>query len=108
MQFLEADTVILVDASANLRPGVIRHHELSTTDDIDLDSNMTHFLTPKRMLLLCDELYGYMPRTIVFTIGGHAFGYGEDFSAIIKMRINRLIAKIQTKIRELNEERQYV
>lgn len=107
MQFVEADAVILVDASADIQPGMINRTQLDTIDDIDVDTTMTHFFTPKRMLLLCDELYGYTPRTVLFTIGGHSFGYGEGFSAIIRMRIDRLVAKVLAQIRALNEEFQY-
>lgn len=107
-QIVETDVLIVVDASASIRPGAIRRTQLSSTDPKEANTSITHFLTPQRMLLLCEQLYGYAPPTLLYTIGGYDFGYGEGFSAIVRLRLNRLIDKILTEIQDLEEVTDYV
>lgn len=107
LQFKETDWLFIVDASTCIRPGAIKCTQLPHIDQTELDSYGTHFLTPQRTLLLCEQLYGYAPKTKLFTIGGEDFDYGEGFSALIKLRLDRLVEKIETEIHKIMEVAYY-
>jgi len=107
-QIIETDVLLIIDASASIRPGAINRTQLSSTDPNETYTSSSHFLTPQRMLLLCEQLYEYAPYTLLYTIGGYNFGYGKGFSAIVSLRLNRLVDKILTEIQDIMEVADYV
>lgn len=98
----DVDVVIFVDACLGQKPGVIQRFTL-TRDKNTVNSLMTHHLSPERMLYLCERLYGQRPQGMAFTITGYDFGYGEGLSAVVEMRLPRLVASIANTVRQLSQ-----
>lgn len=103
-EFAVADVVLLVDADARLKPGVINHEFLSV--DADQNHRITHFMRPHYMLWICKQIYRYAPETVLFSIGGYDFEYGEGLSAIVNLRLNRLVDQLAQFITQHSTMRQ--
>lgn len=102
--FKAVDKLILVDASADLPAGVIERRQITCGD---VHNRATHTITIHWLLSLCNAVYGCAPETVIFTIGGLDFGYGEGLSAMIELRLNRLVEYITEEIQAVMEVGDY-
>jgi len=91
----QAETVIFLDASVSVPPGVIACRELQT-DKTSL-SSFTHQISPEALLALSEELYGCRPEhAYLLTIGGASFDLQEGLSEPVRHVIPQAIERIKT------------
>ena len=79
----EAELVIFVDASAELKPGEVRSQEVRAR--AVSPEAFTHSMTPAGLLALAQQLYGSAPgAAYLVTIGGDSFALSEELSDVVR------------------------
>ncbi len=78
----EAELVIFVDASAELKPGEVRSQGVKAC--ATSPQSFTHSMTPAGLLALAKQLYGNAPTAAyLVTIGGDSFELSEELTDVV-------------------------
>jgi hydrogenase maturation protease len=59
---------------------------------------VAHFLTPGDVLGLCQTLHGRAPRGVLFSIRGHDFNFGTNFSPATRQAADEVVQQIVTEL----------
>jgi len=93
------ELLIFVDAHVGNLPDPIREVSL---DAVYTQPFVSHQFHPSTVLALAQQLYGHAPRTVLFSIRGHDFDFGEGLSsetqALAHMVAMRIMATIQAAV----------
>ena len=90
----EAELVIFVDASLDLKPGEVRSEELKARPTSP--HAFTHSMTPAGLLSLSKQLYGRAPNSaFLVTIGGESFELSEELSEVARHAIPDALGQIK-------------
>lgn len=87
-----ADFLFLIDACYGETIGEIK----CETVESQSSRSMSHQSSPQALLQMAQELYGAAPRTLLITIVGANFDYGDSLSPQLQALLPELIEKIQT------------
>ncbi len=93
-----AKGVIFIDASASLPPGKFECLEIKPASNTKTTIALGHFLTPEILLQHTHSLYGHIPQSWLYTVGGEHFYFGEELSSTVKAMLPIVIEKICQKI----------
>lgn len=90
----EAELVIFVDASSELKPGEVRSEEVKARPASP--QAFTHSMTPAGLLSLSKRLYGKAPKSaFLVTIGGDSFELSEELSEVARHAIPDALGQIK-------------
>lgn len=89
-----ADRLILLDAHVGGEPGAVIEREL-TPAIADTAASLSHHLDPSGLLAAAQILYGQAPTTILLTVAGASFDYGEALSPPVAAALPLLVARVQ-------------
>ena len=95
-QIAEADRLILIDAHATGEPGSVQQCIL--TPAIPDSSNLTHHIDAQGLLAAAQMLYGHAPETMLFTVSGGSFDYGEALTPAVAAVLPELLARIREAV----------
>ena len=92
------EVVIFVDAATTESSGAIVQTDVAPY----MRSNaVAHYLTPGDVLALCKMLYDRQPRGILFSIRGHDFNFGTEFSPETTVAATETVERIARLIHDL-------
>jgi hydrogenase maturation protease len=92
-----AETVIFVDAAADMIPGKIKMESIEAENCPTW--NFTHAVSPGALLALTRSLYRTLPmETLLLTIGARSFAFSEELSGPVQRVIPEAIARIRQVI----------
>ena len=92
------EAVIFVDAATTESPEAIVQTDVTPC----MQSHaVAHYLTPGDVLALCKMLYNRQPRGILFSIRGHDFNFGTEFSPETTAAAAETVERIARLIRDL-------
>jgi hydrogenase maturation protease len=89
-----ADFLVLIDACYGEKAGEIQLESLDTRDS----QPMTHQSSPAKLLQMAKEIYGSVPPTLLITITGADFNYGDKLSPQLEAILPQIIEGVQTII----------
>jgi hydrogenase maturation protease len=95
-QIAEADRLILIDATARGEPGALQQRTL--TPAIPQSASLTHHVDVQGLLAAAQMLYGHAPETVLFTVSGGSFDYGEALSPAVAAALPGLLAQIRQAV----------
>jgi hydrogenase maturation protease len=88
----EAEQVVFVDARANAgQAGIV---ECGAVKPYFVGEPFLHHLTPHSLLALARDLYNIVPASLLVTVTGANFGYGEGLSAEVKNALPTLLKEV--------------
>ena len=90
-----ANLVVMIDASREGEPGVLRVHSLTPSPPARPGTVGTHHMTPEELAALTAGVYGRCPPVVVVTMTGADFSLGKQLSSIIARGIPRLCAAVR-------------
>lgn len=88
-----AGLVLLIDAAAGDPPGVTACQIV--TPEQESAPTLLHYMTPGSLLAGAAALYGAAPPTLLWTLTGASFEYGEGLSDPVQQAIPALVARLQ-------------
>jgi hydrogenase maturation protease len=91
---------ILIDASAELAPGVVDFREIAPTSDADL--SLVHFLSPEALLGWTVRLYGQAPKTELWLVGSKETGLSETLTDVVEARVAEFVEALRRRIETLS------
>ena len=91
----QVDFLVLLDAAYGETAGEIKIEAIHAQDGIA----MTHQSSPNKLLQMTKELYGSAPETLLITITGANFDYGDKFSPELQVLLPRLVEQVKDIIR---------
>ena len=91
----QADLVIFIDASVNVAPGVVTHHNLTPSASSD---SFTHTLNPETLLAGAQSLYGKSAEGALFSVGVESLEMGENFSPAVTSALPGLLELVNERI----------
>jgi hydrogenase maturation protease len=87
------DTVVFVDASAELAPGAVEARDVVRSDSADMA--LVHFLAPEALLSWSHDLFGRCPEGRVWLVGVERTELGEELSAVVEPCVARIAVEIE-------------
>jgi hydrogenase maturation protease len=85
---------IFIDASADLRAGMVHCQEIRTTGE-NAEMRHSHSVSPAALLTLARTLYQASPRAFLITCGGKYFDHGDSLSDEVASATREVVAKIE-------------
>jgi hydrogenase maturation protease len=82
------EKVIFIDASVGENAGTLKVSQLNHSDISE--RTISHHFDPESVLTCSHILYGRVPEAYLVTITANSFGYLEDLSAPVKLRLPEL------------------
>jgi len=83
----EAEKVIIIDAEQGKTPGEVTERRIRPKQA----QVLTHDVDPAGLLAYSRELYGKCPETIVITVAGRSFDFGENLSVAVARALPEII-----------------
>jgi hydrogenase maturation protease len=101
----QARRVIFLDADCGRRPGEVAQRALQPASSPS--ELFTHQLTPERLLVLAQRLYGSCPPAVLISVGAASFEFGAALSPEVASALPALLEKVYTEgtCNEKTEER---
>jgi hydrogenase maturation protease len=93
------ELLIFVDAHVGNLPDPIREVRLDAAYTQPFVSHQFH---PSTVLALAQQLYGHAPRTVLFSIRGHDFDFGEGLSPETQVLARAVATRIMATIQEVS------
>ncbi len=97
-QIAEADRLILIDACASGEPGTVRQVALAPAPVGGHGMAVSHYVDGRGLLALAQMLYGHAPETVLLTVSGGVFGYGEKLSPPVADAVPGLVARVRMMV----------
>jgi hydrogenase maturation protease len=88
-----AELVILIDAREGGIPGTLHVEEILPQSAVPDPSS--HYVEPGALLAYAAALYGCAPRTLLLTVVGESFEFGETLSAPVQQALPELVRKAE-------------
>ncbi|NDJ78785.1 MAG: hydrogenase maturation protease [Chloroflexi bacterium] len=98
----QAAHVILIDAARNGVPGQIACREIQP--DTGLPPTLLHHMTPGALLAGTQALYGRAPHTLLYTITGASFAYGEGLTTVVEAAALELCTRLEYLLQRMAGE----
>lgn len=95
----DVDRLILIDACAVGQPGALTEQVLTPRIPSDGSNSLSHHLDARGLLAAAQILYGKALPTILLTLSGGSFDYGETLSPPVARALPKLIARIRDLLR---------
>ena len=92
-----ADLVLFIDASRELTPGTVSCEAVGSSGKSS-SCSFSHYMTPAKVLELCEQLYGVAPPAYLFAVGAVTCNEGEPLSSVVRGALESLITKIETLV----------
>jgi hydrogenase maturation protease len=102
-QIKDVDLLIVLDASIELKVGQVQCKRLFNDGWMLTHPNMTHFIGPEWLLLLCEQLYQHKPDALLFAIGIEDYSYGEGLSDTLNRKLGDVVDAIHSEIQQVLE-----
>ncbi|MFW5709622.1 MAG: hydrogenase maturation protease [Chloroflexota bacterium] len=96
-----AERVIFIDARVGDHPGQIIQEYITPLKG---DAALTHTATPESLLRAADTWYGKVPMTLLITVTGASFDYGENFSQEIRHSLPCITDHLSQRVKAFFEE----
>lgn len=87
-----AEHLIFLDVTASGEPGAIECRSLEASRDSY--GMLEHHVHPEVLLTICRALYGHIPESYLFTVGGESFDFSESLSPVVEAAIPDLISQV--------------
>jgi hydrogenase maturation protease len=101
VDFAGADVVVLVDADADLAPGLVSRRRTSGAPAGSAGASLTHHVDVASLVAMAADLYGGSPEVFVVGVGPESLEVGEVLTA----RVERALPEvIDTVVQLLGEE----
>ncbi len=101
VDFAGADVVVLVDADAELAPGVVSRRRTSLAPAASGGASLTHHVDVASLAAMAADLYGGSPEVFVVGVGPESLAVGEALTA----RVERALPEVvDTVVQLLGEE----
>ena len=89
VDFAAADVVVLVDADAELAPGVVRAQRVAVEAAANAGPGMTHHVDASSLAAMAVELYSGSPEVWVIGVGPESLDVGETLTPASLRRCRR-------------------
>lgn len=89
-----APLAVLIDARVGDAPGTVTCEEIRSAPDAA--PSLHHHMTPESLLACAEALYGHAPKTILVTVIGASFEYGQDLSAPVQAALPSVIRYVRS------------
>jgi hydrogenase maturation protease len=103
MDFAPADVVVLVDADAELAPGVIRERRVEAMPAADARPGMTHHVDAASLVAMARDLYGGSPELWVVGVGPASLEVGESLSPAVEAAVPQAVDAVIQLLGEVVE-----
>jgi hydrogenase maturation protease len=97
-----ADLVIFVEARNGSPAGKIIQ---STVEPVSAAATFTHNSSPAILLAKTQALYGVSPETVVFSVNGASFDFGEKLTPPVQEALPKLVERIHALVNERTMQR---
>jgi hydrogenase maturation protease len=94
VDFAAADIVVLVDADAELAPGVIRERRVEASAAATAGPGMTHHVDAASLTAMARDLYGGSPEVWVVGVGPASMEVGEGLTPAVAAAVPRAVETV--------------
>jgi hydrogenase maturation protease len=85
------DAVIFVDAAIPEAPAAIQRSEVTPNFQ---SHAVAHYLTPADVLALCQTLYHWQPKAVLYSIRGKDFNFGTELTPEVEQAAREVVKQI--------------
>lgn len=96
-----AERVVFLDAEIGVTPGEVHCESVAPCEETDHThalGSFTHNATPRLLLGVARDLYGFCPPALLISVTGADFGHGDGFSAAICARLGEITTEVDRAI----------
>lgn len=96
-----AQRVVFLDAAIGAPVGAVHVEAIVPCEETDHTHALgafTHNATPRLLLGVARDLYGFCPSALLISVNGGDFGHGDGFSAPICARLAEITAEVDALI----------
>lgn len=90
----KATLAILIDARVGATPGLIACEEIQPVPGAA--PSLHHHMAPESLLACAEVIYGRAPRTLLVTVTGASFEYGEELSPAVRAALPLVIKHVKS------------
>ncbi len=90
VQLTEFERVILIDALADVEPGII---ETVDVQPVNSTPGMSHYVSPGELLLATQTLYEHSPSMVLVGVGAETFD-NDGLSAVVESSLDEVVDKV--------------
>lgn len=90
----KATLAILIDARVGAQPGIIACEEIRPLPDAA--PSLHHHMAPESLLACAEAIYGRAPRTVLITVTGESFAFGEGLSPAVQAALPSVIKHVKS------------
>jgi hydrogenase maturation protease len=94
VDFAAADVVVLVDADAELEPGVVRTQRVAVEAAANAGPGMTHHVDASSLAAMAVELYGGSPEVWVVGVGPESLDVGETLTQLVTAAVPKVVETV--------------